>query len=376
MMKDQIFSKFRVLGILSLCGLSLVGCGQQNSETETGTDNDQISAELSGAGASFPAPLYKRWFSIYNRNVNPNIKVSYDSIGSGGGVEKYLDGTVDFAASDAPLRQHERSEFQNTFGAEPIQLPTVGGAVVFAYNIPEIAGKELKLSRETYCGIVTGKITSWDNSMIAEDNPNLELPSRDISFVHRSDGSGTTFILTNHINTVCDDWNAGAAKSVNWPTGTGRDGNEGVADEIQRNEGTIGYIEFALAKENDIAMATLENQSGNFVKPSPETASAAFEGTEIPDDFALEVPNPKTPDAYPIAGLTWLLIYPEYDNENKYKALKRILKWGYQNKGEEIAVELGYIPIPKDVEQEAINVIDNDVKVASENNQTRTASEK
>jgi len=352
----------RTATILAILGVGLLfGCNSSQQQNQ----KPNISANLSGAGASFPAPVYKRWFSLYNRNVNPNVKVDYQPVGSGSGIERYLDGSVDFAASDAPLTQQERAEFQNKHGEEPIQVPTVAGAVVFAYNVPQIQGETLKLSQDSYCGIVTGNITRWDHAEIAEDNPNLNLPDQDITWIHRSDGSGTNFIFTNHINTVCDNWDAGAAKSVNWPTGTGREGNANVAAAIEENEGAIGYVEYAHAAENNIPMASLQNQSGNFVKPTPDSASAIFKGQEIPDDFALLVPNPDSPDAYPIAGLTWLLIYPEYENANKYQALKQILKWSYEE-GDPIASELGYAPISDNLVQEVNQIMENDVTVASD----------
>jgi len=370
-MRYNLFFNSRFL-LMPFMALALTACqqaGQQGPDGTTGNQqqDNQLSADLSGAGASFPAPVYERWFREYQNSVNSNVKVSYQAVGSGSGVEQYLAGTVDFGASDAPLTDEERAQFQDKYNAEPIQIPTVSGAVVMAYNLPEIEGEELKLSRDAYCGIVTGNITSWDNPEIADDNPNLDLPNEDLQWIHRSDGSGTNFIFTNHINTVCDDWNAGAAKSVDWPAGQGANGNQGLASQIQQTEGAIGYVEFAYAKENDIPMASLENESGNFIEPTADSASLAFKGAEIPDDFTLLVPNPENPKAYPIAGVTWLLIYPEYEDANKYKALKRILEWSY-DKGEDTAVELGYVPMPDNVVNRAMKVMENDVKVASQQN--------
>jgi len=311
----------------------------------------ELSAQLSGAGASFPAPLYQQWFSAFNEE-NPGVQVSYQSVGSGAGIEQYLAGTVDFGASDAPLTDEERQAFQDQYGAEPTQIPMTGGAVVFAYNLPGV--EDLQLSREAYCGIVTGEITNWNDPLIAEANEGADLPDGQINWVHRSDGSGTTFIFTNHIDTACDNWQAGNGKSVEWPAGTGARGNEGITAQVQQTEGAVGYVEYAYANENGIPMATLENLAGNFIEPSPQAAALALEGEEIPEDFALEVPDPSGEDAYPIAGLTWLLIYPEYDDPARAEALNAVIEWAL-TEGDPYAEELGYIPLGGSVEERVIN---------------------
>ena len=316
-----------------------------------------LEASLSGAGASFPAPLYQRWFSEYNQQ-NPGVQISYQSVGSGAGVEQYLQGTVDFGATDAPLTDEEKATFESSYGQAPIQVPMTAGSVVFAYNLPGIDNMEL--TRDAYCGIVNGEITSWNDPMIADANPGLDLPDTPVSWIHRSDGSGTTFLFTNHIQTACSNWQGGAAKTVEWPTGIGAKGNEGIAAQVSQTEGGIGYVEYAYAKENNISAAAIENASGNIIPPSPEAASLVFEGETIPEDFALTVPDPANPEAYPIAGLTWLLLYPEYEDPNKAQALQSVIDWAL-NSGDEYAQELGYIPLPQDVEQRVVQTVQEEV---------------
>ncbi|MBF2002896.1 MAG: phosphate ABC transporter substrate-binding protein PstS [Synechococcales cyanobacterium M58_A2018_015] len=296
---------------------------------------------LSGAGASFPAPLYQRWFADYNKQ-NPNTQISYQSVGSGAGVEQFLAGTVDFGATDAPLKDEERAKFEEKFGAPPIQVPMTGGSIVFAYNLNGV--DDLKLSREAYCGIVTGEITRWNDPAIASANPGANLPSEPIQFVHRSDGSGTTFAFTNHLTAACPNWTAGADKAISWPTGTGAKGNEGVTAQIQQTPGAIGYTEFSYARENGLQMAAIENKSGKIVEPTPEAGALAFKGETIPADFALLVPDPANPDAYPISTLTWLLLYPQMQDAAKADALKSVISWALSD-GKAQATDLGYLPL-------------------------------
>lgn len=300
---------------------------------------------LSGAGASFPAPLYQRWFVDFNKE-NPNVQISYQSVGSGAGVEQFLAGTVDFGATDAPLKDEEKAQFQEKYGAEPIQVPMTSGSIVFAYNLEGV--DDLKLSRDAYCGIVSGEITNWNDPAIAAENQGTTLPDEPIQWVHRSDGSGTTFQFTSHIEAACPNWAAGSGKTVEWPGGTGAKGNEGVTAQIQQTPGAIGYVEYAYAKENGLSAAAIENKAGNIVEPSPETAAKVFEGEEVPADFALLVPDPENADAYPIAGLTWMLFYPTYDNAAKVDAIQQMVSYGLTD-GKQAAEDLGYIPIEQDL---------------------------
>lgn len=317
---------------------------------------------LSGAGATFPAPLYQRWFSEYNKE-NPNVQISYQSVGSGAGVNQYLARTVDFGASDAPLTDEERQQFRSKYNADPIQVPLTGGAVVMAYNLGGDV-KGLQLSREAYCGIVQGTVKTWNDPLIAKQNPNVNLPNTPVTFVHRSDGSGTTFIFTNHIDEACPNWTAGAGKAVEWPTGIGGKGNEGVTAQIQQNQGAIGYVEYAYANENNINMASLENQAGQYIQPSPEAAAIALEGQQVPQDFALEIPDPTAKNAYPIVGLTWLLLYPQYDDANKATALKNFVSWALDN-GDQYATQLGYLPLSSEVAQRVQSTVNQQIASAN-----------
>lgn len=341
---------------LGAAACSNAGTGDQATDTATDTEGTEMAADgssqgfdltLSGAGASFPAPLYQTWFSEIQQEY-PGLQINYQSVGSGAGIEQYLSGTVDFGATDAPLNAEERQTFMDEYGTEPIQVPMTGGLVTFAYNLPGV--ENLKLTQDAYCGIVTGEVTQWDAQPIASANPNADLPSQSINFVHRSDGSGTTFLFTNHINEVCNNWEGGAAKTIDWPVGVGAKGNEGIAAQVQQTEGAVGYVEYTYAAENEIATATLENAAGNFIEPSPEAAATAFEGVEVPEDFALLVPNPSGEDAYPIVGLTWMLLYPEYDDPQVAKAIETMVDWA-QNDGGKFAKELGYIPLAGDVSE-------------------------
>jgi phosphate transport system substrate-binding protein len=318
-------------------------------------DAGSSAVTLNGAGASFPAPLYLRWFAEYNKQ-NPNVQISYQSVGSGAGVNQYLARTIDFGATDAPLTAEERQKFQTQFNAEPIQIPMTGGAVVLAYNLGGNV-KNLRLSRTAYCGIVDGTIQNWNDPRITKENSGVTLPNQPITFVHRSDGSGTTFIFTNHVDSACPNWKAGSGKSVSWPTGVGGKGNEGVTAQIQQTEGAIGYIEYSYAAQNNLNSATLQNRSGQYVAPSPESAASAIAGQTIPQDFALEVPDPNGQQAYPIVGLTWLLLYPQYDNPAKGQALKNFVQWAF-TQGDQYATELGYLPVTDQIAQRVQSTVD------------------
>ncbi|WP_310413110.1 phosphate ABC transporter substrate-binding protein PstS [Chamaesiphon sp. OTE_8_metabat_110] len=299
------------------------------------------SSSLSGAGASFPAPLYQRWFADYNK-ANPSTQISYQSVGSGAGIEQFLAGTVDFGATDAPLKPEERAKFKAKYNADPIQVPMTGGSVVFAYNLEGV--KDLKLSRAAYCGIAAGKIKKWNDPAIAKSNPGAKLPDQAIQFVHRSDGSGTTYQFTTHLKAACGaTWTAGANKSISWPTGTGAKGNEGVAAQIQQTPSSIGYVEYSYGKQTNLTMAAIENKSGQIVAPSPESGAEAFVGEKVPADLALTVADSANPKAYPISGLTWLLLYPQKDAA-KQTALKSVIDWSLTT-GKATATELGYVPL-------------------------------
>jgi phosphate transport system substrate-binding protein len=331
-----------------------------NAQVSTPVANAQdtgLEASLTGAGASFPAPLYQGWFGVYNM-LNPGVQISYQSVGSGAGVEQYLQGTVDFGATDKPLSAEERATFKSTYGKDPIQVPMTAGSVVFAYNLPGV--DNLQLPRTAYCGIANGEITQWNDPAIAQANPDATLPDTEISWIHRSDGSGTTFLFTNHLQAACPNWEGGADKTVEWSTGVGAKGNEGIAAQVAQTEGGIGYVEYTYVKENGMTAAAIENKAGKIIAPSPETASLAFEGTKIPEDFGLTVADPANPEAYPIAGMTWLLLYPEYKEANTAQALQGFVNWAL-NDGDSYAAKLGYIPLSPEIESRVLQTVQKSV---------------
>lgn len=307
---------------------------------------------IQGAGASFPNPAFQIWFDTYSTSVNPNVQISYQSVGSGAGLEQYINGTVDFGASEAPMNAENNTSryegFKDAYDYEPLQLPVIGGAVVFAHNIPGIGDGELQLRRETYCDIVTGEIDNWSDIRIKAQNPNLTMPDLPITWVHRSDGSGTTFVFTNHINTVCDGWDGGVGTSVEWPVGIGGQGNEGVAATIDSEEGAIGYVNQAYAIIESMNTVAIENASGNYVVATLENSSSALDAP-IPEDFALLVPDPAGADDYPIVGLAWVMLYRNYDDAAKLEAIQDLFKWTQGPEGNALAEELNYVILPPSV---------------------------
>jgi phosphate transport system substrate-binding protein len=346
--------------LTTVSALSLILLTQSIDLTNNSPANAQdagIEASLTGAGASFPAPLYQGWFAQYNL-ANPGVEISYQSVGSGAGVEQYLQGIVDFGATDKPLSEEERATFKSTYGKDPIQVPMTAGSVVFAYNLPGV--DNLQLSRAAYCGIANGEISQWNDPAIAQANPNATLPDTPISWIHRSDGSGTTFLFTSHLTAACPNWQGGADKTVEWPGGVGAKGNEGIAAQVAQTEGGIGYVEYAYANENGMTAAAIENKAGNIIAPSPETASLVFEGETVPEDFALTVADPANPQAYPIAGMTWLLLYPEYEEPTTAQALQGFVNWALSS-GDQYSTELGYIPLPQELEARVLQTVEQSV---------------
>jgi phosphate transport system substrate-binding protein len=309
-------------------------------------------AALKGAGASAPAPLYQKWFAEYAEKTG--TKIGYESVGSGAGIKQYLAETVDFGATDSALKDEERATFPAKRG-KAIQVPTTGLFVVFAHNLAGV--DDLKLSRETYCGIVGGTITKWNDPKVVSDNARTTLPDTAITFVHRSDGSGTTSIFTKHIEKACADWKAGSGKSVEWPTGTGAKGNEGVTAQIQQTPGAIGYTEYSYASETGLKMASLKNKGGEFIKPTPASAAKALAGVTVPEDFALSIPDPEAKDAYPIVSLTWLLLYEKYDDPAKAKSIKQFVTWAMKD-GKPAVEKLGYIPLPDDLSAKVLTAVE------------------
>ena len=339
------------LGLASCGGPPTQKGGTPGGESPTPSGK---AVSLTGAGATFPAPLYQRWFAEYNK-VNPNVQVSYQSIGSGAGVEQFLKGTVDFGASDVAMKDDEIARVSRGV----VLLPMTAGAIVFAYNLPDV--KELKLSQQTQADIFLGKITKWNDPAIAKENPGIKLPDEKITVVHRSDGSGTTGVFTKYLSAISPPWKAkvGDGKTVEWPTGIGAKGNEGVTAQILQTQGAIGYIEYGYAKEQNIPMASLQNKSGNFVAPSSQTAANTLKAVQLPENLRAFINNPEGADAYPLVTYTWILAYKQYPDAEKAKALKEVLDWAI-NSGQPMVEELGYVPLPDSVKEKvkaAINTI-------------------
>jgi phosphate transport system substrate-binding protein len=314
---------------------------------------------LQGAGATFPAPLYQRWVTEYQAK-KPEVKIDYQSIGSGGGIKGITEKTVDFGASDAPMNKKELA----AVGGEDkiLQIPIVAGAVVIAYNLPDFQG-ELKLDGLTIADIFLGKITKWNDPKIAALNEGTQLPDMPITSAHRTDGSGTSYVFTSYLATQSDEFKEkiGAAKQVEWPGGQGGKGNEGVTQIVQQTKGAVGYIELAYAIQNKIPFATLKNKDGKFVKASPETVSAAGEGAlkQMDKSLAVNIWNQPGENAYPISAFTYIIVYKDLGylkDENKAKALVGFLNWA-ATEGQGLAASLDYAPLSEGVRakvQEAV----------------------
>jgi phosphate transport system substrate-binding protein len=296
--------------------------------------------QLSGAGATFPAPLYQRWAVEYNK-LHPKVQVNYQSVGSGAGVKQFTQGTVDFGASDAAMSDEEIAKVKQ--GA--VMIPATAGSIVIAYNLPGVA--DLKLSRDAYAGIFLGKVTEWNDPAIAKENPGVTLPDMPINVAFRSDGSGTTFVFTKHLAAISKDFadEVGTDKSVTWPVGAGGKGNEGVTALIKQSPGTVGYVEYGYAVNNGLSMASLQNKSGKFVKPTDESGAATLAHVEFPENLRIWPEDPTGAEDYPIATFTWLLLYKKYSDSAKLQALKDFVTYGITD-GQKFSSELGYIPLP------------------------------
>ncbi|HEY7727612.1 MAG TPA: phosphate ABC transporter substrate-binding protein PstS [Candidatus Eisenbacteria bacterium] len=307
-----------------------------------GTASTAVAVELTGAGATFPYPLYSKWFDHYHQKTG--VQINYQSIGSGGGIQQVKAGTVDFGASDAALSNKALQDLPR----KVLHFPTVGGAVAIAYNLPDLK-EPLKLTPEALAGIYLGKITTWNDKRITAANPGVSLPASPILPVHRSDGSGTTNIFVTYLSAVSSEWKelVGIGTSVSWPAGIGGKGNEGVAGLVRQTPGSLGYVELAYAKQNTLATAMLQNKSGKFVEPSLAATTAAAEGAaaQLATDVRVPIVNSPAPDAYPIAGLTFLLVYQDQRDSAKAKALASFLHWA-MTEGQTMASDLDYAPLP------------------------------
>jgi phosphate transport system substrate-binding protein len=302
---------------------------------------------LTGAGATFPNPIYTKWFDAYARKTG--VQINYQSIGSGGGIRQFTEGTVDFGATDGPMTDQQIAAVQG----QVLHIPTVLGADVLTYNLPSLGNTKLKFDSPTLADIFLGKITSWTDPAITKLNPGVKLPEGDIIVVHRSDGSGTTYIFTDYLSKISPEWQkkVGKATSVNWPVGLGGKGNEGVTQQVKQTEGAIGYVELIYALANNLPYATVKNAAGEFVDPSPESVTEAAASAKFPanTDFRVSITNPPGKSAYPISSFTWLLVHPDMKDQSKAKALKDFLKWMTSSEAQQMAAQLKYAPLPEGV---------------------------
>lgn len=315
---------------------------------------------LNGAGATFPNPMYSKWFDTYHQ-LHPNIQVNYQSIGSGGGIRQVLAGTVDFGASDGPMTDEQIAEFKKQRGMDILHFPTVLGADVPSYNIQGVA-TDLKFTQKALAGIYLGTITQWNDPEIAKANPGVNLPAADIVVVHRSDGSGTTYIWTDFLSKASDDWKnkVGKNTSVNWPVGLGGKGNEGVSGLVKQTPNSIGYIELIYAVQNNISYGEVQNAAGKFIKADlASVTAAAASSKDMPEDFRVSITNAPGPAAYPVSSFTWLLIPGKIPDAAKRDAIKGFLNWMITD-GQKYTEGLSYAQLPKPVvakEKKAISLI-------------------
>ena len=313
---------------------------------------------LTGAGATFPYPMYSKWFSDYHK-MHGDIEINYQSIGSGGGIKQVTEGTVDFGATDGPMNDEQLAEFKAKRGCDVLHFPTVMGAVVPTYNVPGVAG-ELNFTAEALAGIFLGKITKWNDPAIASANAGVKLPNSDVVVVHRSDGSGTTFIWVDFLAKVSPEWKTkvGVKTSVNWPVGLGGKGNEGVAGQVKQTENSIGYVELIYAVQNKMSYGKVKNPAGVFVKAdlASVTAAAAGAAADMPEDFRVSITNAPGKAAYPISSFTWLLVPNKIQDPAKKKAVTEFLTW-MLGPGQAQGAALSYAPLPKAVVAKEVKAI-------------------
>ncbi len=316
---------------------------------------------LTGAGATFPYPIYSKWFNEY-RKLHPNIAINYQSIGSGGGVRQISEGTVDFGASDMPMNDEQLRSFKMKRGMAVLHFPTVLGADVPTYNIPGVTAP-LNFTPDALAGIFLGSITKWNDPQIAKANPKVKLPGSDIIVIHRSEGSGTTYVWVDYLSKISGEWKTkvGKGSSVNWPVGLGGKGNEGVSGLVKQTPNSLGYVELIYAIQNNMPYGNVRNSSGVFVKANlaSVTAAAAGVANSMPDDFRVSITDSPAKDAYPISSFTWLLIPQEIQDQTKLKVIQGFLHW-MLGPGQAMAEPLAYAPLPKEVvakEEKAISLI-------------------
>jgi phosphate transport system substrate-binding protein len=334
---------------LALAGVCLLGASAR------------AEVQITAAGATFPYPMYSKWFNEYHK-THPDILINYQSIGSGGGIKQVTEGTVDFGASDGPMNDKQLTEFSQRRGTKILHFPTVLGAVVPTYKIPGVSA-ELNFTPEALAGIFLGKITKWNDPEIAKHNPGVKLPAEDLVVVHRSDGSGTTYVWVDYLSKVSPEWKSkvGVSTSVNWPVGLGGKGNEGVSGLVSQTPYAIGYVELIYAVQNKLPYGRVHNPAGKFVKADLESVTAAAAGAakSMPDDFRVSITNAPGAAAYPISSFTWLLIPAKSSDPAKGKVLVAFLKWMLHD-GQKMTTALTYAPLPAPVvakEEKAIGLV-------------------
>jgi len=314
---------------------------------------------INGAGATFPNPIYSKWFDEYHKKYS-NLQINYQSIGSGAGIKQVTEGTVDFGATDGPMSDEQLKAYQDKHGSGILHFPTVLGAVVPTYNIPGV-DTSLNFTPEALAGIFLGKVTKWNDPIIAGTNKGVKLPDADIVVVHRADGSGTTYCWTDYLSKVSEEWKTKVSKgtSPNWPVGLGGKGNEGVTGTVKNTPNSIGYVELIYAEANKIPYGSVKNAAGAFVKASLASVSAAAAGAakEMPDDFRVSITNAPGKDSYPISTFTWLLIPQKFSDAAKRDAMKGFVKWAL-NDGQNYAEGLSYAKLPKQVVAKELKAID------------------
>jgi phosphate transport system substrate-binding protein len=329
-----------------MAALAVMACGGNQSQP---TDNSAPAAgattQINGAGATFPNPIYSKWFSEYNK-LHPNVQINYQSLGSGAGIRQLTSRTVFFGASDQPMKDDQLQAAPGRI----LHFPTVLGAVVPIYNLPEVS-QQLKFTGPLIADIVLGKVKKWNDPAIAKLNPGVKLPATDLTLVHRSEGSGTTFIFADYLGKVSDEFKTvGVDASLKWPVGVGGKGNEGVSGLVQQTPGSVGYVELVYALQNKITVGSVQNSAGTFVVPSVAsvTAAAAGAAANMPADFRVSITNAPGADAYPIASFTWVLLYEDPQDKAQAAMMKEFMRWALTD-GQKMAPELGYASLPPQV---------------------------
>jgi len=338
----------------STIGLSFTSCTNSDQPVKESSEKKDNPISLYGAGASFPAPLYLRWFAEYKK-LYPHIQINYQPIGSAAGINQFISQTVDFGASDLAMTEAEIAQVPKDKGA--ILLPMTVGSIVLAYNLEGVA--ELRLSREVYVDIFLGKISKWNDPAIAKLNPNAKLPNAKIIVIFRADGSGTTGIFTKHLSAISAEWKlkVGEGKSVRFPSGSGAKGNEGVTAQVLQTANAISYVEYFYAKSSKLSTASLENKVGKYIQATTQSVTSSINSIELAENLIGFAPDPTGDESYPIASYTWLLAYTKYKNPEQAQALKSVLKWAIAD-GQKLSEKLGYVPLSESVAKKVGEAID------------------